>query len=168
MSSQPIISFRPETVIRQLPWRLGSKTALGFILILAIFSLVGWLYLTNASTVTATSYRIDELRLELDQLRNQNATLILEIAQLEALSRVEARARELDFEATTNVKYISVAQYPRPSELEMGRQDELYQVENSVEGYRVDLEEPGWWVETLDTIAVWLEDRDEEAVEYPE
>ena len=93
MSSNTMISLRPRNVIRQLPWRLDSKAALGFLLILATFSLVGWLYLSQASAVTTTSYRIDELRKELDQLKNQNAALMLQIAELEALSRVETRAR---------------------------------------------------------------------------
>jgi hypothetical protein len=137
MSSQTIISFRPENVIRQLPWQLGSKTALGFILILAIFSLVGWLYLTNASTVTATSYRIDELRLELDQIKNQNAQLILEISQLQALSRVEARAHTLGFGPITEIKYVAVDQYPVSSEAEISEYNGMYRVENSIDAYIV-------------------------------
>ena len=59
MSSNTMISLRPENVIRQLPWRLDSKTDLGFLLLLATFSLVGWLYLSQASAFTTTSYRID-------------------------------------------------------------------------------------------------------------
>ena len=54
MSTNTMISWRPENVVRQLPWRLDSKAALGFLLILATFSLVGWLYLTQASAVTTT------------------------------------------------------------------------------------------------------------------
>ena len=42
---------------------------------------------TQASSVTATSYQIDGLRMELDHIKNQNAALILEIAELEALLR---------------------------------------------------------------------------------
>ena len=72
MSSNTMINLRPQNVIRQLPWRLDSKAALGFLLILATFSLVGWLYLSQASAVTTTSYRIDELRQDLDHLKNQN------------------------------------------------------------------------------------------------
>src|SRR5687767_2174242 len=112
MSSQTMISLKPQNVIRQIPWRLDSRAALGFVLILITFSLVGWLYLTQASVVTTTSYRIDELRLELDHLKNQNAALILEIAELEALSRVEVRARELGFKPTTEIDYVSVPNYP--------------------------------------------------------
>ena len=168
MSSHTIISFRPESVIRQIPWRVGSKTALGFLLILAIFSLVGWLYLTNASTVTATTYRIDELRIELDQIRNQNAKLILEIAQLQALSRVEARAREIGFESTTQTQYISIANYPVPGEAELSDDNFTYFVENNVDAYIDEVEEPEWWVELLDTIAAWLESGEHEAAEFQE
>jgi hypothetical protein len=150
-----MISLRPENVIRQLPWRLDSKTALGFLLILATFSLVGWLYLTQASAVTTTSYRIDELRVELDQLKNQNAALVIEISQLEALSRVEARARELGFGPTTNVKYLPVAHYPAPLELEEAEYD-ITRVENSVDAYTAEIEAPAWWVEKLDVVAAWL------------
>ena len=158
MSSNTMISLRPENVIRQLPWRVGSKTALGVLLILAVFSLVGWLYLTNASTVTATSYRIDELRMELDQIRNQNAAIILEIAELEALARVELRARELGFQPSTDLKYLSVANYPASQEKNEAEESLKYMV-NSVDAYIVD-EDPGWWIEKLDAVAAWLENVD--------
>jgi hypothetical protein len=150
-----MISFRPEHVIRQLPWKLDSKAALGFLLILATFSLVGWLYLTQASAVTATSYRIDELRLELDQLKNQNAALSLEIAELEAMPRIEARAWELGFRPTMNVRYLPMANYPAGAQEEpflnksVGREE--------MEQYTAELASVPWWVETLDQVAVWLE-----------
>ena len=88
MSTNAMINWKPENVVRQFPWRLDSTAALGFLLILATFSLVGWLYLSQASAVTTTRYRIDELRLEVDRLENQNAVLALEIAQLENLTRI--------------------------------------------------------------------------------
>ena len=156
-----MISLRPENVMRQLPWRVGSKAALGFILILAIFSLVGWLYLTNASTVTANSYRIDELRFELDQVRNQNAALILEIAELEALDRVEARALEMGFRPTTELQYLTVENYPVSIEPVETSYQVVY-VKNSVDAYIDNVEQPSWWQEKLDTLAAWLEGRDVE------
>lgn len=153
MSSQTMISFRPEHVIRRLPWQIDSKAALGFILILATFSLVGWLYLTQASAVTTTSYRIDELRLELDQLKNQNAALALEIAQLEALPRIETRAHELGFGPTSDVRYLTVSNYPVSSEEESQMGSDIpYPGE-------VQLAPAPWWVESLDKFAAWLEGR---------
>jgi hypothetical protein len=159
MSSNILISLRPENVIRQLPWRVDSKAALGFLLLLATFSLVGWLYLTQASAVTATSYRIDELRLELDQIKNQNAALTLEIAQLEALSRVEARAREIGFAPTTNVRYLPVANYPMPLEPEEPTFG-LAQTNRPADRDRTEFDPALWWADTLDNFAAWLEGRE--------
>jgi hypothetical protein len=159
MSSNILISLRPENVIRQLPWRVDSKAALGFLLLLATFSLVGWLYLTQASAVTTTSYRMDQLRLELDQIKNQNAALTLEIAQLEALERIETRARELGFAPTTNVRYLPVANYPMPLEPEkpvMGGGP----LRSDLAGGQVDFDPVAWWLNTLDNFAAWLEGRE--------
>lgn len=154
MSSNILISLRPENVIRQLPWRVDSKAALGFVLLLGTFSLVGWLYLTQASAVTATSYRIDELRLELDQIKNENATLTLEIAQLSALSRIEARARTLGFEPTTNVRYLPVTNYPMPVEPEKPTPG-VRQSQTEKQPAEFDL--AVWWMETLDHFVTWVE-----------
>ena len=155
MSSNAMISLRPDNVIRQIPWRLDSKAALGFLLILATFSLVGWLYLTQASAVTTTSYRIDELRVELDQLKNQNATLVIEIAELEAISRVETRARKLGFAPATDIQYLAVKNYPSPVEKEEPGFG-MVRLEYNVDAYVTDVESPGWWVQKLDTFAAWL------------
>jgi hypothetical protein len=159
MSSNILISLRPENVIRQLPWRVDSKAALGLLLLLAMFSLVGWLYLTQASAVTATSYRIDELRLELDQIKNQNAALTLEIAQLEALDRVELRARELGFGPTINVRYLPVANYPSSQESEKAAlAGDLAQ--NGFGSPKHDFDQAVWWMNVLDDVAAWLEGRE--------
>ena len=156
MSSNTMISLRPENVIRQIPWRLDSKAALGFLLILATFSLVGWLYLTQASAVTTTSYRIDELRVELDHLKNQNAALVIEIAELEAVSRVEQRAQTLGFGPAENIQYLPVENYPAPVEPEAQPGFGMVRLEYTVDAYAVELESPGWWVEKLDAFAAWL------------
>jgi hypothetical protein len=151
-----MISLKPQNIIRQIPWRLGSRTALGVVLILMAFSLVGWLYLTQASAVTAASYHIDELRLGLGHINNQNAALILEISELEALSRVEKRALELGFQPANDVQYLSVANYPMPVD---SPQETAVLVENSVDAYVDDVEGPNWWVSAVDTVAGWIESR---------
>ena len=150
MSSNTMISWRPENVIRHLPWRLDSKTALGFLLILATFSLVGWLYLTQASAVTATTYRIDELRLELDHINNQNAALALEIAQFESLSRVEQRALELGLRPTQNVRYLSVTSYPTSADTYVNSL-----LETPTEAM-IEFDISLWWMDFLDNMTAWM------------
>lgn len=155
MSSNTMINWRPENVIRRLPWHLDSKTALGFILILVTFSLIGWLYLTQASAVTTTTYRIDELRLELDQLNNQNTALSLEIAQFESLSYVEKRALEMGLRPATDIRYLSVSNYPVLPE------DEIVAYSVDVEIVEATTETPDfnvstWTLDTLDVVTAWL------------
>ncbi len=160
MSSNILISLRPENVIRQLPWRLDSKAASGFLLLLATFSLVGWLYLTQASAVTTTSYRIDELRMDLDRVRNENAALNLEIAQLKALTRIEARAREMGLAPTTSVRYLPVADYPLSPQKEEGLPG-LGQFDKKLETEADQPDSSGWWAVALDNAAAWVEGQSE-------
>jgi len=157
MSTNTMISFRPKNMIRQLPWQLDSKAALGFILILATFSLVGWLYLSQASAVTTTSYRIDELRFELDRSDKENEALTLEIAQLEALPRIEARARELGFEPTTNVRYLPIDNFPMPPTARSSSSDVFIKAGYELQPYSAEIDAAPWWIRTLDSIAAWVE-----------
>lgn len=157
MSSNVIISFRPAQVIRQLPWQFDRKTALGLFFVLAAFSLVAWLYLSQASAMAATSYRIDELRLEIDRLENQNAALALEIAQLEALPRVYARAQELGFQPASQVRYLSVANYPTRSMADGAVEIPSYLAADPVDSYSNDAGGASWWLNALDRFAAWLE-----------
>jgi len=116
MSSQTIHSIqtllRPGSLAQSINWRLERKAALGMLLILITLSLIGWLYLTQASSLTTTSFQIEQLRAELGVLKQQNAQLELEIAEWEALPRIEQRARELGFGPPSQVLYLPVPNYP--------------------------------------------------------
>ena len=104
--------LRPGSLAQSITWRLERKAALGMLLILVTASLVGWLYLTQASSLTTISFQIEQLRAELSMLNQQNAQLELEIAGWEALPRIEERARELGFGPPDQVLYLSVPNYP--------------------------------------------------------
>ncbi|MFQ5612397.1 MAG: hypothetical protein ACE5H9_09715 [Anaerolineae bacterium] len=145
MSSQSI-SFRPVALIRQMPWSVDGKAALGLLLIIVTVSLVGWLYLSQASYLTATSYRVEELRIKLETVQQANAALELEIAQLESLSRIEQRALELGFRPPDEVRYLAVANYP---DAETGAQHNVEpQPEDPV---------TSWWQNVLVQFGAWLE-----------
>jgi cell division protein FtsB len=104
--------LRPGSLVESFTWRLERKAALGMLLVLITASLVGWLYLTQASSLTTTSFQIEQFREELATLNQQNAQLELEIAEREALPRIEQRARELGFGLPDNVLYLPVPNYP--------------------------------------------------------
>jgi cell division protein FtsB len=104
--------LRPGSLVESFTWRLERKAALGMLLVLITASLVGWLYLTQASSLTTTSFQIEQFREELATLNQQNAQLELEIAEREALPRIEQRARGLGFGLPDNVLYLPVPNYP--------------------------------------------------------
>lgn len=108
------ISFRPTAVIRQIPWSVNQRAAFGLLLILITFSLVGWLYLGQASVITSSTLKIERLQRELKFIDQQNADLAVEIAELEKLSRIEERARLLGFKPVSpaNIRYLPVNNYP--------------------------------------------------------
>jgi hypothetical protein len=116
MSSQtmhPVQTLlRPGSLAQRITWRLERKAALGMLLILITVSLIGWLYLTQASSLATISFQIEQHRTELSKLDQQNAQLELEIAGWEALPRIEQRARELGFGPRSQVLYLSVPNYP--------------------------------------------------------
>jgi hypothetical protein len=116
MSSQtmhPIQTLlRPGSLAERITWRLERKAALGMLLILITVSLIGWLYLTQASSSATISFQIEQHRAELSKLDQQNAQLDLDIAEWEALPRIEQRARELGFAPRSQVLYLSVPNYP--------------------------------------------------------
>ena len=118
MSSQTIHSIqtllRPGSLAQTINWRMERKAALGMMLILITLSLIGWLYLTQASSLTTTSFQIEQLRTELAAYKQQSAQLELEIAQWEVMPRIEQRARELGFGPPNQVLYLPVPSYPAP------------------------------------------------------
>jgi cell division protein FtsL len=86
------------------------------LLVLITVSLVGWLYLTQASSLTTTSFQIEQLRAELTVLKQQNAQLELQIAEWEDLPRIEQRAQKLGFGPPSQVLYLPVPNYPTPDQ----------------------------------------------------
>jgi cell division protein FtsB len=76
---------------------LEGRTTAGVLIILAVLSLLGWLYLSQASYVAAASRRVQDLEETQAQLQRENMELMAEIAQLESVSRLAVRANELGF-----------------------------------------------------------------------
>lgn len=157
MATNTIISLRPRNLIRQLPWQLDTKMAGSLLLLLGCLTIVGVIYLSQASAVTATTYHIDALRMELEQLQNQNAALVLEIAQLEALSRVEERAAGLGFQAVTEVKYLKVEGYPVEPQNDIATYQAKLPVRGNVDEYMVNEDDTVWWVNLLDNVTAQIE-----------
>jgi cell division protein FtsL len=81
-------------------WKLQGRSALGVLLILFALSLLGWVYLTQASYVATTSRRVRKLESEKARIQEENSQLMAEIADLESVSRLASRAEEIGFVLT--------------------------------------------------------------------
>jgi cell division protein FtsB len=143
---------------------LDAKTAIGSLLILILVSLLGWLYLTQASQVTTTGYRIYELERERASLQRENAKLMLEIAELERLESVEARARQLGFVSPERLEYLVVADYP-PDHPSSGQLAATFEGENlaldsskqeKTGKQAVGAALAGWWEEMVSQFNIWI------------
>ena len=83
--------------IKRSRWKLEGRATIGLVIILVAFSLLGWIYLTQASYVAMTSRQVQELEAEKICLQQENLELVTDIARLEAVTTLDARARELGF-----------------------------------------------------------------------
>jgi cell division protein FtsB len=95
-------------------WKLQGRSALGVLLILTALSLLGWVYLTQASYVATTSRRVDKLEKEKARLEQENLQLMGQIAELESVGRLAARARELGFvlTAVNDAEFVAMVDGP--------------------------------------------------------
>ena len=143
---------------------LNARTAIGSILIFILVSLLGWLYLTQASQVTTTGYRIYELESERVRLQRENARLMLEIAELERLGGVETRARQLGFVPPEQVEYLVVADYP-PDHPSSGQLAATFGEENlalnspqqeKIGNEAVGMALAGWWQKLVSQFNIWI------------
>jgi hypothetical protein len=85
--------------IKRNPNKLEGRATAGMLIIFLVLSLLGWIYLTQASHVATTSRRNQELEAEKVRLHQENMELMVEIATYESISRLAPRAQELGFVA---------------------------------------------------------------------
>jgi cell division protein FtsB len=98
-------------------WKLQGRSATSVLIILVALSLLGWVYLTQASYVATTSRRVQKLEAEKARIEQENLQLMAEIAALESVSRLAVRAKELGFvlPSVADAEYLAVADTPAMS-----------------------------------------------------
>ncbi len=138
-----------------------ARITVGSMLVVIVISLIGWLYLTQASQVMITGYRIHELEAEETELERQNALLRFQIAQLENLSRVEARATELGFGPPQEISYLVVEDYPKPEDSQSGDDSgrpppEPAQTAGADAPGDVTFDLVRWWQALVSKFATWV------------
>jgi len=91
--------------IRGASWEIRSF-ALASGVIVACFLLV-LLYLAQATAVSAAGYEAQRLAAQRDELRRQNALLVIESARLDSPARVEAEAQRLGLVRAATIRVVA-------------------------------------------------------------
>lgn len=153
MASQSI-SFKPVTAIKELPWSINKKTTLGFLLLVVAFSLVGSLYLSQASAISTSTLEMDGLHQQIDTLQRRNKDLSMEIAAYESIDHIETRAKELGFSPTSPeaVRYLAAPNFPAT---------EAPQQSTALTTYMAYATEPSFRQTWLDKLISWVSGRSE-------
>jgi len=85
-----------------------SKAVIGFVIAVLICLLSG-LYIVQTSGVTAGNYDIEDRDKKLNDLKNENQNLMIELAKLRSMSRLEETAGEFNMVALEKVDYITAS-----------------------------------------------------------
>jgi cell division protein FtsB len=134
--------------------RVEARTVIVVGLMLAMFSLVGWLYLTQTSQLTVTGYRIRELEQRKARLQEENAQLEAEIAEMESTSRLMARVQAMGFQSPEWVTYVLVPDYPMSEEAGTAREQGT---DSEGSGPKAPSTLARWWSGLVAQFDAWLQ-----------
>jgi hypothetical protein len=95
---------RHATRSRGASWEIRSFLLASGVIV-ACFLLV-LLYLAQATAVSAASYEAQRLAAQRDELRRQNALLVIESARLDSPARVEAEAQRLGLVRAATIRVV--------------------------------------------------------------
>jgi hypothetical protein len=100
----PRSASRPAHV-RSASWEIRSFLLASGVIV-ACFLLV-LLYLAQATAVSAASYEAQRLLVQRDEVRRQNALLVIESARLDSPARVEADAQRLGLVRAATIRVVA-------------------------------------------------------------
>lgn len=106
--------------LNQAPWRDQQQTGTLALAVVIIVSVIGAIYLAQASTTAAAGRRMQDMEAERQALEQQNAQLRAEIAALRSVPRLIIEAERMGFRPATtdDVEYIRIEGIaPPPDEL---------------------------------------------------
>ena len=90
--------------VRSASWEIRSFLVASGVIV-ACF-LLALLYLAQATAVSAAGYEAQRLAAQRDELRRQNALLVIETARLDSPARVEAEAQRLGLVRAATIRVV--------------------------------------------------------------
>jgi len=91
-------------MVRSASWEIRSFLVASGVIV-ACF-LLALLYLAQATAVSAAGYEAQRLAAQRDELRRQNALLVIESARLDSPARVEAEAQRLGLVRAATIRVV--------------------------------------------------------------
>lgn len=91
-----------------------AQAALGWGVILLLSTLLGVIYLSQASSIATIGLRVQNLQEDLDFMKRENSALERQIAEAQSLERLQQEALRLGFiqAQSDQIEYIVVPDYP--------------------------------------------------------
>jgi hypothetical protein len=150
-----------EHTIRRTVWRPERQVVALATLGLFISLILGALYLSQVAHEATINRRLSDLLTERDQLERINEQLSAEIASLESVPRLRARAQAMGFVDATNanIEYLPVDAYAPPQVDTVAPIDiQPEQPEDSVETAQYDESFTDWLGRQFDSLKSSLGD----------
>ncbi len=91
-----------------------AQAALGWGIILIMLALIGAIYLGQTSKIAASGRKVQDMQSELNALREENAVLERDIAQVQTLDYLRQESERLGFVSAQpfDVEYLVIPEYP--------------------------------------------------------
>jgi cell division protein FtsL len=96
-----------------------AQVVLGWLVVLALIALLGAIYLFQTSRIASTGRMVQELQIEMNDIKRTNSELERDIAEAQSLKRLQKDAQEFGFikARPENVDYLIVTDYPQENEM---------------------------------------------------
>jgi cell division protein FtsL len=98
-----------------------AQAVLGWLVVLALIALLGAIYLFQTSSIASTGRMVQELQIELNDIKRTNSELERDIAEAQSLKRLQSDANKYGFikASPENVDYLIVTDYPQENEMSL-------------------------------------------------
>ncbi len=91
-----------------------AQVVLGWGVVLALIALLGAIYLFQTSYIASTGRMVQNLQIEMDEIKRINSELERDIAEAQSLKRLQSEAQKYGFIKANpkDIDYLIVADYP--------------------------------------------------------
>ncbi|MGB3715638.1 MAG: hypothetical protein WA996_14495 [Candidatus Promineifilaceae bacterium] len=122
---------------RKLAWLTEAQAALGWAVLLALAAVLGAIYLHQTSDIARVGRTVQGLQYQLNEVKRENTTLELEIAEAQSLKRLNEESDKLGFARAVpeEIEYLVILDFPPrryPSEL-VDPQPEPVPIDSAIE-----------------------------------